>query len=404
MPAHRRTPTLPHVALTVETSKGYGRELLFGISKYVRLHGPWSVYLAERGQDDPDPAWLSHWKGDGIITRSLDMKLCRTARDRGIAVVSLRHLLANAEFPTFFPDQHLIATRIAEHFFERGFRNFAYVGVSGERGWERLRRESFINIVHQRGFSNIVIRPTLVEPDLDWEEQEERLVAWLRSLLVPVGIMVSHDTQGIQLLDACRRAGIRVPNDVAVVSVDNDTVLCELAATPLSSLDQNVQKLGFEAAATLDRMMSGEKVARRNYFIDPGEVIARQSSDVIAISDERIVKALKFVQEKACSGIGVNDIARAAGMSRRDLERKFAKEIGRTPLEEIQEIRFRRVRQLLLETDYVLPRIAEAAGFQYTEYLVRFFKAKSGMTPGQYRRAMRFDSKLQPTLAPTSLR
>jgi LacI family transcriptional regulator len=390
MAVQRRAKSLPHVALTIETSKGYGRELLAGVSKYVRLHGPWSLYLAERGQDDPDPAWLSSWDGDGIITRSLDMKLCRAARDRGIAVVSLRHLLANPEFPTLFPDQHVIAVRVAEHFFERGLRNFAYVGVSGDRGWERLRRESFIRVIQQHGFSNITIRPTLAEPDLDWEAQEERIVEWLRSLIPPVGIMVSHDTQGIQLLDACRRAGIRVPNDVAVVSVDNDTVLCELAATPLSSLDQNVQQLGFEAAATLGRMMSGEKVSRKNYFIEPGQVISRQSSDVIAIRDERIVKALRFVKEKACSGIGVDDVARAAGMSRRDLEKKFAREIGRTPLEEIQEIRLRRVRELLLETDYVLSRIAENAGFQYTEYLVRFFKKRTGVTPGQYRRMMRF--------------
>jgi LacI family transcriptional regulator len=393
MATRSRSKALRHVALTVETSKGYGRELLRGISKYVRLHGPWSIYMTERGQDEPDPAWLARWKGDGIITRSFDMKLCRAARDRGIAVVSLRHLLPNPEFPTFFPDQHLIAERIAGHFFERGLRNFAYVGVPGDRGWERLRRESFIKVIHQRGFSNIVIRPALAEDGMDWEEQEAQIVAWLKSLIVPVGIMVSHDTQGIQLLDACRRAGIRVPDDVAVVSVDNDIVLCELAATPLSSLDQNVQKLGFEAAATLDRMMGGEKTARKNYFIEPGQVMARQSSDVIAVSDERIIRALKFVREKALTGIGVSDVARAAGMSRRDLEKKFARDIGRTPLEEINEVRFRRVRELLLETDYVLPRIAEAAGFQYTEYLVRFFKKRSGMTPGQYRRATRFPPK-----------
>lgn len=392
---------MPHVALTIETSKVYGRELLLGISRYVRLHGPWSIYLEERGQDDPDPVWLATWKGDGIITRSLDMRLCRAARDRGVQVVSLRHFLAKPDFPTFFPDQHLIARRIAAHLFERGFRNFAYVGVAGSKGWERLRRQSFINAIHERGFSNITVRSALAEPGLDWEQQEEQIAAWLKSLPIPVGIMVSHDSQGVQLLDGCRRAGVRVPDDVAVVSVDNDAVLCDLAATPLSSLDQNVQKLGYEAAAALGAMMDGKKIPRQNFFTEPGHVVARQSSDVIAVGDPRIVKAIKFVRENAYTEIGVDQVARAAGMSRRALEKAFAKELGRTPLEEIQEIRYRKVQQLLLETDYVLPRIAEAAGFQYTEYLVRFFKKRSGLTPGAYRRALRFEpNTAAPTLNP----
>jgi LacI family transcriptional regulator len=177
-----------------------------------------------------------------------------------------------------------------------------------------------------------------------------------------------------------------------VVSVDNDTVLCELAATPLSSLDQNVQRLAYEAAAMLDRMMAGKKIPNKNYFIEPNYVVPRQSSDVIAIDDKQLVKAIQFVRERACSGINVDDVSRAAGMSRRVLETKFARILGRTPLEEIQEVRYHRVRQLLLETDHALPRIAELTGFQYTEYLVRFFKKRSGLTPALYRRTNRFES------------
>jgi LacI family transcriptional regulator len=204
--------------------------------------------------------------------------------------------------------------------------------------------------------------------------------------------MVAHDTQGILILDACRRAGVHVPDDVAVVSVDNDSVLCEVATPPLSSLDQNVQKLGFEAASLLARMMGGEKVANANYFIEPGQVIVRQSSDVVAVADAGVAKAIRFVRENACRGLNVTEVARAAGMSRRALEKKFAHLLGRSPLEEIQEIRFRRVRQLLLETDLLLPQIAELAGFEYQEYMVRFFKKRTGLSPGQYRRKRRFDT------------
>lgn len=387
-----RRRSQPHVALIIETSKIYGREILRGISNYVRLHGAWSIFTMERGQDDPDPAWLSNWKGDGIITRSLDLQGCRAAAARGIAVVSVRHLFERPDFPTLFPDQHLIAQRIADHFFERGFRNFGYVGVAGNKGWERLRRESFVRILHEYGVSSIAMRPVLADTTLSWEEGTEQIVAWVRTLPLPIGIMVAHDTQGVQILDACRRAAIRVPDDVAVVSVDNDPVLCEVATPPLSSLDQRVDKLGFEAAALLDKMMRGRPVECRNYFIDPGHVVTRQSSDVIAVGDPRLAKAIRFVRENACQGADVNAVARAAGMSRRALEKKFTQLINRTPLEEIQEMRFRRIRQLLLETDYVLPQIAEMAGFQYQEYLVRFFKKRTGMTPGQFRRKMRFDA------------
>ena len=136
----RKFSTPPHVALTIETSKIYGRQILRGITRYIRLHGPWSIYTSERGQDDPDPPWLAKWQGDGIITRSLDMAWCRAAQRRGIPVVSLRHLVDKPDFPTIFPDQDKIVARIITHFRERGFQNFGYIGVDGNKGWERLRR------------------------------------------------------------------------------------------------------------------------------------------------------------------------------------------------------------------------------------------------------------------------
>jgi LacI family transcriptional regulator len=151
-----------------------------------------------------------------------------------------------------------------------------------------------------------------------------------------------------------------------------------------------VQKIGFDAAALLSRMMNGERVPNANYFTEPGPVIVRQSSDVIAVPDPRVAKAIRFVRENACRGVDVTAVARAAGMSRRDLEKKFAYWLGRSPLEEIQETRFRRVRQLLLETELLLPQIAELAGFEYQEYMVRFFKKRTGLSPGQYRRRNRF--------------
>ena len=240
----------PHVALIIETSKVYGREILLGISRYLALHGPWSLFTHERGQNDDDPPWLARWKGDGIITRSFDLALCRRAQKRGISVVSLRHLFDRPDFPTVFPDQRLIGERVATHFITRGFRHFGYCGVGGSKAWERLRHAAFARCVEASGGDWEEYKPTyMADAEKNWEREQVAMIAWLERLPRPVGIMTAHDSQGVQLLDACRRARIHVPDEVAVVSVDNDPVLCELASPPLSSLDQNAQKLGSEAAA-----------------------------------------------------------------------------------------------------------------------------------------------------------
>lgn len=382
----------PHVALIIETSKIYGREILRGVASFIQVNPGWSVFATERGHDDPDPRWLESWNGAGIITRSMDLEQCRLAKERGIAVVSLRHLVDQPEFPTLLPDQEIIARRVVDHFLERGVSNFGYVGVSGRKGWERMRRKAFLNTLNEKGDYHIALRPELADLELSWEEEQEQIVSWVKGLPKPIGVMVAHDTQGIQIIDACRRAGIQVPDEVAIVSVDNDPALCELSSPPLSSLDQHVHRLGFEAAKTLDRMMKGEEVAANNYFVEPGHVVVRRSSDVLAIEDERISKAIRFIRDHACENIDVESVAQTAGLSRRSLETKFRQMIKRSPLEEIQEGRYRRVRQLLLETDFVLADVAEMSGFQYQEYLVRFFKKRTGMTPGQFRRKMRFDT------------
>jgi LacI family transcriptional regulator len=377
----------PHVALIIETSKVYGREILLGISRYLALHGPWSIFTHERGQNDGDPPWLARWKGDGIITRSFDLTLCRRARRRGISVVSLRHLFDRPDFPTVFPDQRLIGERVATHFITRGFRHFGYCGVGGNKAWERSRHAAFTRSVEASGGDWEEYKPTyMADAERNWEREQVAMINWLKRLPRPVGIMTAHDSLGVQLLDACRRARIHVPDEVAVVSVDNDPVLCELASPPLSSLDQNAQKLGSEAAALLDRMMKGEKVDATNYFFEPGEVVSRQSSDVVAVKDPNVSKAARFIRENACRHIDGKAIARAAGQSRRALEKKFRAYTGRTPMEEVHAIRLRRIKQLLVETNSILPAIAEQSGFAYHEYMSRFFKKQTGVTPGEYRR------------------
>jgi LacI family transcriptional regulator len=373
----------PHVALIIETSRHYGRELLLGIGDYIRAHEPWSIYISERGHTDPDPPWLKDWDGDGIITRSVDLKLCRAAKARGIPVVNVRYLFAKPEFPAVFPEQRLIGERTAAHLIERGFHHFGYVGLEG-KGWEAIRRKFFVQALRDQGLSQVDI--LLLTPDSQWEVQQERLADWLLSLPKPVGIMASNDSQGVALLDACRRVKFKVPEDVAVVGVDNDPVLCSLANPPLSSLEQNVRDIGYHAALLLDRMMRGKKVEARNYYLEPGHVVTRESSDILAIQDEAIARAVRYIRENSDKSIKVNDVVSASGISRRSLELKFIEHIGITPLEEIHRIQLDRIKQLLIDTDMSIAELARQTGFRYQEYFARFFKQRTGLTPTKFRR------------------
>ena len=210
-----------------------------------------------------------------------------------------------------------------------------------------------------------------------------------RRLPKPAGVFAAYDIKGRQLLDACRDAGVAVPEEIAVVGVDNDELLCGLATPPLSSVIPNTRRTGYEAARLLDRMLQGEEVPPEGHFIPPLGVHARQSTDILAVEDREIAAAMRFIREQACDGITVEDVLRAVPLSRRVLERRFRAVVGRTPHEEILRLRLDRVKQLLAETDLSLERISTLAGFAHPEYMSVAFKREIGVTPGCHRAQIR---------------
>jgi LacI family transcriptional regulator len=215
--------------------------------------------------------------------------------------------------------------------------------------------------------------------------EENDLARWLRGLPKPVGIMASYDIRGQQVLAACRGAGLAVPDEVAVIGVDNDALLCELASPPLSSVIPNAHRAGYEAAALLDQQMAGKRVAATAHLIAPLGIAARQSTDVLAVDDREVARAVQFIREHACEGINVADVLRAVPLSRRVLEQRFQNLLGRTPREEILQVRLSRVKQLLGETDLPLYLVAERTGFEHVEYLSVVFKRETGRTPSRWR-------------------
>ena len=222
-------------------------------------------------------------------------------------------------------------------------------------------------------------------PRRNSDAEVEAIAQWLRALPKPAAIFTCYDAHGQRVLEACRRAGIAVPEEVAVLGVDNDEILCALSPPPLSSIKLNTQRTGWQAAALLALMMGGEKGPAEPQLIPPLGVVTRQSTEVLAVDDPPVARALHYIREHACEGIGVSDVLRHCPMARRTLEARLKTLLGRSPNEEIQRVQLNRVKELLTGTDFSLAEIAERAGFRHTEYLSVVFKRECGQPPSVYR-------------------
>ena len=383
----------PRVALLVETSRAYGRELLVGIAKYVRIHGPWSIEFEEGDPGEQLPPWINRWKWDGIIARVKTPAIARAVRRGGSPVVDLFGSLPEFDFPYIRSDDTAVGRMAAEHLLDRGFRRFGFCGYNGT-DWSDLRRQGFEKRVAEAGlpcqtFENPAQSRSADSPE--YEEHgaryEKELQRWLESLPKPVGIMACNDSRGRQVLNCCRASNLAVPDDVGVIGVDKDEILCELSDLPLSSVILNAQQIGYEAAALLDRMMAGKATGgAQSILVKPLGLATRRSTDVLAIEDRQIATVLRLIREHACEGVNVPFLAKEVGLSRRALERRLARVLGRSPNAEILRVRLDHVCRLLTESDFPLTEVAERTGFEHAEYLHRLFKRKFGVTPGEFRK------------------
>lgn len=377
------------VALLIETSNSYSRGVLEGITQYVRHHERWSIFLPEQERGGRPPQWLGRWNGDGIIARIETDEIAAALRKAKLPVVDVsaaRHL---PDIPWVETDDDAIAELGVKHLLDRGFRNLAYCGDPGFN-WSNWRRDKFRLLVESAGVAaSIYDSLSRNDPKYSWNREKRGLAKWLKGLPRPIGIFACYDIQAQKLLEVCRELGIAVPEEIAVLGVDNDQLLCELADPPLSSIVCNTHRTGFEAAALLDRMMNGEQIDAVPVLVAPLGIQTRQSTDILAIDDPDIAAALRFLRENALQGINVSDVVRHVPLSRRVLESRFKKILGRSPHEELTRLKLDRIKELLSETDLSLSEIARRTGFDHDEYMCVFFRKAEGLPPGQYRRSQR---------------
>lgn len=379
---------IPKVILLIESSRESGRALLRGIANYAYHHGPWSFYWEPGGLEKARqrPGAL---EADGIIARDVDMSPGEKMLIRRLPGVIIGH--RHKEVPgkaNVVTDSAAVAGMAAEHLMGCGFRHFGFCGYRNT-SWSEDRRDVFTGKIRAAGFEVQIHEVHEVRPDRMAQHEKrvrESIVRWLRSVPRPIGLMACNDDLGKDVVEACRQAGLQVPDDAAVIAADNDEVVCGLSNPPLSSVAINFERAGYEAAGVLDQLMRGARRATSRIVVHASHVAPRQSTDILAVEDASLAKALRFIRDHARNGVTVAAVARAAGLSRRVLEKRFRGFLKHSALEEIRRVRTDQIARMLVETELPVGQIAETLGFEDVQHVARYFRAGKGLSPLAYRK------------------
>jgi LacI family transcriptional regulator len=383
MKADPSSANLARVAVLVETSTAWGRGIVSGINDYLRHQQHWQVLLEPRGPNS-ELKLPRQWRGEGIIARVADSAMARSLGRMKMPVVNVSSIhLSGPQFPRVANDVSRVVDTAVEHFRERGFRHFGFFSTQKVH-----LQEEFESAVREAGFDcSSYVLPPESGMEAGWNLSLNRLKAWLLSLPKPVAILAWGN--GRPLIYAGQAAGLSTPEEVAVLTNYFDELVNELSPMPLSGIRIASDRVGFEAAALLDRLLAGAKPPAEPLLIPPNGVVIRQSTSTLAIHDAALARAVSYIRENAAEAISVTDVARQAGLSRCVLERRFRESFHRSPGEEIRRVRLERARQLLVETDLSIPDVAESCGFGSNAYFTDCFNRSQGISPLRYRKLER---------------
>jgi len=374
---------LPRIILLLETSRAFGRDLLTGIARYSRLHGPWSFFREPRGLKSAIPH-IENWDADGIIMRNT--AISEKLLNLNLPVITVLHYQKKLSvFPSVKTDSESIAILAARHLLNRGFKNFAYCGYSN-LDWSDNRRDGFINFLKSYGYSTFVYHQ---QKKISLQKEQSLLAEWIKKLPKPVGIMTCNDDRGQHILEACKIANLHVPEEVTVIGVDNDTLICDLCDPPLTSIALNTVEAGYQAAQLMDKLMSGEKMDGQQILVAPTHVVKRHSTDIMAVEDQNVVKALSFINGNYREKITVNDVVQVTSLSRRSLETRIKKLLGRSIMEEVRRIRIDQMSKLLIETDMSISEITASFNFIEAEHISRYFRKEKSMSMREFRNRLK---------------
>jgi LacI family transcriptional regulator len=393
------------VALLVETSRAYGRGICRGVAQFTQQHPDWLIIYQERNLKQSIPDFLRKYPVDGILMRVDQPRLAREIVSLGIPTVDLLGEPDKRGYPVYMTDDFAMAAMASEHLINNGFMYFAFCGFLGIPFSDR-RQHGFDECVRRNGFQAFSYdrRSRHFGEILRAEEngflEIEAIAKWLVGLPKPIALFACNDVRALQVVQACHVAGCSVPDEVAVLGVDNDEIITELCHPKLSSIQPNTLSTGYKACLCLDRMMNRLKPEPCFDSTPPVGVIERDSTNVTATTDKLVGCALRAIRDGACDGLTVKKLLDRLHVSRSQLETKFRTILGRTVHDEITRVRLKRVCQLLYAGDDTLVTIARKSGYLDISHLSRLFRKNFGVWPGEYRRRLRVREGIIPMTSP----
>ncbi|HLL90770.1 MAG TPA: substrate-binding domain-containing protein [Tepidisphaeraceae bacterium] len=373
----------PRIAILANSQIPFDRAVVRGIAKYGQLEGRWEVYF-----NPEEPYRLPNrraWPADGVIFRANRSEVRDEVRASGLPIVGV-----GGRFPV--PGAPLISVKLeplvelaVDYFVSRGYRRFGYCS---EQGMTTLmeRAAGFSTALAARGLScNVYAGLPREQWSSHWGEEMAGLANWLSGLEPPVAVLAANDERATHVLQACALAGLAVPEKVAVLGVDNDEDRCLTCSPPLSSIDLDIERIGYQAAEMLaDWLATGTPGPSRS--VSPRGVVTRQSTDALAVEQPDVVAALQFIHRNAHRRIDTSDLLDNVPVARRSLELLFRQHVGRSPRQEIEAAHLRRAKMLLTETSWSLKKVAGESGFGSVERLCKAFRRVVAQTPLEYRK------------------
>ncbi len=389
--------SIPQVAVQVPLALKGHLDVFEGVLQYMRLHGPWRLYRMEGRPGEQKLRDLKRWGCNGIITGPCGLEEAALIAHTRIPVVVFEpapemrlpsHPLAVCSY--MIVDSYAVGQKAARFFLERRYRHFSFVGEGHGLYWSKERGQGFKDTVEASDATCVVYPPLKANERRDWAIEQPRMQAWLKALPKPSALFVAMDGRASQVLDACMAARITVPDEVAVLGVDDDPHICEATFPTLSSIQTNGQQNGYLMAEHLDKLMQGKRLSKRIFHVMPTGVATRRSTDATAIPDRQIARALEFIwSEAGHRSIQVPDVVKLIGSSRRFAEIHFKAIVGRTIMEEIKRVKLERVCTLLAETNLPIGEIAAMCGFTRESHLAFLFRKSFDTTMSRYRKLSR---------------
>ncbi len=367
---------------------GFHRQVLLGIRTYAGHARRWLFHNAPPTRAVLRP--LIEWNPHGIIAHLDDEEVARKLVKLGKPIVDTGCVVKGLDIPVVDVDHAAVARLAADYLLSRGYRHFGYFG-SRSACYSQLRFAAFREAITPRGLDvcacHVDYLPRLPERT-SWKKVNVQVRRWLKKLPKPVAVLADHDVAAHDLANMCQLVDLRVPDDVAILGVDDDELECQLAFPPISSVAIPAERIGYEAAKLLDRMLSGKRPPRDPKYLPPVRVATRHSTSMYAVNEPMVTAALHYIRNHLTEPLRVSAIAAALAVRRRALEEKFRTLLGRSVLDEIHRARIDKAKELLATSDLRVSEIARQSGFATPQHLATVFVKIAGVSPTQYRREL----------------